>query len=69
VHSWPPVHTTPQAPQFRGSCPTFVQAPPQSNCGVGQPVLVHVPATHASPAPQAFPQAPQFWKLCVVSTH
>ncbi len=36
---------------------------------MGQPWLVHAPLTHAWPAPQAVPHAPQFWKLICVSTH
>jgi hypothetical protein len=69
AHVWPPVQTTPHAPQLFGSPFAFTHAPPQSSCCVGQPVAVHLPAKHASPAAHFMLQPPQFWKSASVSMH
>jgi hypothetical protein len=65
----PPVHTLPHPPQLFGSLLVLVHAPPQDTCWVGHPVVVHAPATHASPAAHFVAQSPQCWKLCWVFTH
>jgi hypothetical protein len=63
------VQTFPHPPQLFGSLFVFVQAPPHEVCCVGQPVVVHAPATHASPAPHFVAQSPQCWKFCCMLTH
>lgn len=61
--------TTPQLPQLRGSTPVLAHPLAQhaSPGGHGPPPLqlgaVHTPPTHASPAGQALPHAPQFATL------
>jgi hypothetical protein len=46
AHTWPPVHVTPQPPQFIGSVAVGTQAPLQSEVPVGH-IATHAPAAHA----------------------
>jgi hypothetical protein len=58
----------PHAPQFALSVAVFTHAPAHTISGDGH-VTVHLPAEHASPAAQTFPQTPQFDASFARSVH
>jgi hypothetical protein len=59
-------HALPQAPQFCASLSTDRQTPSQTTVPTGQ---LQDPATHASPPPHAWSQAPQWFGSVLVRTH
>jgi hypothetical protein len=69
MHSSSTPQRLPQSPQFVGLLRVSTHAPPQKRCPIGHIVaFVHAPEMQSSPIAHAFPHAPQFMLLPLVST-